>query len=191
MVDRGMTISDSHSTTPTSQSSPAAAPAATGDDSTPLTVRRPTVDDGGAMWRVARDSGSLDLNSSYSYLLLADHFADTCRIALLGDDVVGFVTGYRLPRDPSRYFLWQVAVDERARGRRVAGRLIDAVIDDQPEITSLVTTVTEDNLASRRVFQRWAAGRDATLSEVPGFEAHHFPDGHEAEPLLVIDGFRH
>lgn len=185
-----MTISDGPSTTPTSPSRTAADQVAAADEAEPLTIRRPTVDDGGAMWRVARDSGSLDLNSSYSYLLLADHFADTCRIALLGDDVVGFVTGYRLPRDPGRYFLWQVAVDERARGRRVAGRLIDAVIDDEPEITSLVTTVTEDNLASRRVFQRWSADRDATLTEVSGFEAHHFPDGHEAEPLLVIDGFR-
>ncbi|WP_277209600.1 diaminobutyrate acetyltransferase [Isoptericola croceus] len=186
-----MTISDTPSTNPTSRStSPAAADTAPGDDSTPLTIRPPTVDDGGAMWRVARDSGSLDLNSSYSYLLLAGHFSDTCRIALLGDDVVGFVSGYRLPSDPSRYFLWQVAVDERARGRRVAGRLIDAVIDDQPEITSLVTTVTEDNQASRRVFRRWSDDRGATLDEVPGFEAHHFPDGHEAEPLLVIEGFR-
>lgn len=187
MVDRGMTISDGPTTTPTS---PATADAAAGDSAAPLTIRRPTVDDGGAMWRVARDSGSLDLNSSYSYLLLADHFSDTCRIALLGDDVVGFVTGYRLPAEPSRYFLWQVAVDERARGRRLAGRLIDAVIDEQPELTSLVTTVTEDNAASRRVFRRWSADRDATLTEVSGFEAHHFPDGHEAEPLLVIEGFR-
>ncbi|NOV97501.1 diaminobutyrate acetyltransferase [Isoptericola halotolerans] len=179
-----MTISDEQSTDPT-------LPNDASNDDAPLTIRRPTVDDGGGMWRVARDSGSLDLNSSYSYLLLADHFSDTCRIALLGDDVVGFVSGYRLPRDPSRYFLWQVAVDERARGRRVAGRLIDAVIDDQPEITSMVTTVTEDNQSSRRVFQRWSAARGATLHEAPGFEAHHFPDGHEAEPLLVIDGFRH
>ncbi|WP_418276121.1 diaminobutyrate acetyltransferase [Isoptericola jiangsuensis] len=158
-------------------------------DSAPLVIRRPTVHDGGAMWRVARDSGSLDLNSSYSYLLLADHFADTCRIALLGDDVVGFVTGYRLPADPSRYFLWQVAVDAAARGRRLAGRLVDAVIDDLDGVTSLTTTVTEDNLASRAVFRRWADERGATLAETDGFTTEHFPDGHEAEPLLVITGF--
>src|ERR1051325_2744681 len=31
-----------------------------------LTVRPPTTQDGAAMWRLARDSGSLDLNSSYA-----------------------------------------------------------------------------------------------------------------------------
>ncbi|WP_278235201.1 diaminobutyrate acetyltransferase [Isoptericola sp. AK164] len=179
-----MTIPETGPNAPTTADSVSGAPDAT------LTIRRPDVSDGAAMWRVARDSGSLDLNSSYAYLLLADHFADTCRIALMGGDVVGFVTGYRLPADPTRYFLWQVAVDERARGHRLAGRLIDAVIDDQPEVSSLVTTVTEDNTSSRRVFQRWAEQRGATLDEVTGFEAHHFPDGHEAEPLLVIDGIR-
>ncbi|MDO8149480.1 MULTISPECIES: diaminobutyrate acetyltransferase [Isoptericola] len=174
----------------TGPNAPATADTASRADEPTLTIRRPDVSDGGAMWRVARDSGELDLNSSYAYLLLADHFGDTCRIALMGDDVVGFVSGYRLPADPTRYFLWQVAVDERARGHRLAGRLIDAVIDAHPEVTSLTTTVTEDNQSSRRVFQRWAEQRGGTLREVTGFEAHHFPDGHEAEPLLVIDGFR-
>jgi L-2,4-diaminobutyric acid acetyltransferase len=155
-----------------------------------LAIRRPTVADGAAMWRVARDSGSLDLNSSYSYLLLATHFADTCRVATLDGDVVGFVSGYVLPADATRWFCWQVAVDERARGRRVAGRLLDAVVDDLPAVTSLATTVTVDNAASRSVFRRWADSRGATLTETDGFDAEHFPDGHEAEPLLVVDGVR-
>jgi L-2,4-diaminobutyric acid acetyltransferase len=182
MVVDGMTIFD---TAPEAHDS---------DDADPPTsvtsvIRRPTVTDGASMWRLAKDSGSLDLNSSYAYLLLADHFAATCRIAVAGDDVVGFVSGYRLPDRPDRYFLWQVAVDPAARGQRLAGRLIDAVVDGLDGVTSLATTVTPDNLASRAVFRRWAAQRGATLEEVDGFAADHFPDGHEAEPLLVITGF--
>ncbi|MFI2103294.1 diaminobutyrate acetyltransferase [Isoptericola sp. NPDC019693] len=172
-----------------------------------LTVRPPTTTDGAAMWRLARDSGSLDLNSSYAYLLLADHFAATCRLAFLPDgpdgpdgpdaegDAVGFVSAYRLPADPATLFVWQVAVDPRARGRRVAGRLLDAVVDGAPDdggpaVTRLHTTVTTDNASSRRLFARWAAARGATLRETTGYEAEHFPDGHEAEPLLVIEGIR-
>lgn len=171
-----------------------------------LVVRPPTTADGAAMWRLARDSGSLDLNSSYAYLLLADHFAATCRLAFLPDaggpdgtategEPVGFVSAYRLPADPATLFVWQVAVDPRARGRRVAGRLLDAVVDataegDGPAVTRMHTTVTTDNASSRRVFARWAAERGATLRETTGYEAAHFPDGHEAEPLLVIEGIR-
>ncbi|WP_344245138.1 diaminobutyrate acetyltransferase [Isoptericola hypogeus] len=170
-----------------------------------LTIRTPTTADGGALWRLARDSGSLDLNSSYAYLLLARHFAATCRVAVLDDaaggagrgtdggagvEVVGFLSAYRLPDAPSTLFVWQVAVDERVRGRRVAARLLDAAVDGSPGVTRVETTVTTDNAASRRLFARWAERRGATLSETTGFEAADFPDGHEAEPLLVIDGIR-
>ncbi len=195
MVDGGMDTTDTATTNHS-----------TDDSSTlpGLTVRPPTTPDGAAMWRLARDSGSLDLNSSYAYLLLADHFAATCRLAFLPDgsdgagtegEPVGFVSAYRLPADPATLFVWQVAVDPRARGRRVAGRLLDAVVDataegDGPAVTRLHTTVTTDNASSRRVFARWAAERGATLRETTGYEAAHFPDGHEAEPLLVIEGIR-
>ncbi|WP_166849999.1 diaminobutyrate acetyltransferase [Isoptericola sp. BMS4] len=161
---------------------------ADGDPATALVVRAPRTSDGAAMWRLARDTGSLDLNSSYAYLLLADHFSATCRIAFLGDRPVGFLSAYRLPADPSRLFVWQVAVDEQARGRRVAARMLDAVVDETPGVTSLATTVTEDNTASRRLFARFAARRDATLRETTGYEAADFPDGHEAEPLLLVEG---
>ena len=44
------------------------------------------------MWRVARDSGTLDLNTSYAYLLLARDFAQTSRIAVHDGAVVGFIS---------------------------------------------------------------------------------------------------
>lgn len=142
------------------------------------------------MWRVARDSGELDLNSSYAYLILAQHFADTCRVALDGDEVVGFVTGYLLPDDVAHLFVWQVAVDASVRGQGVAGRLLDDLVDSAPEITTVKTTVAEDNVSSRRLFVRWAAKRGATITSQPLFTADQFPDSHVDEPMLVIDGVR-
>lgn len=202
MVDGGMDTTDTATTNhPTDSTDHAhgdgAAPRPTGrtsddpadgDPATALVVRAPRTSDGAAMWRLARDTGSLDLNSSYAYLLLADHFSATCRVAFLDDRPVGFLSAYLLPADPSRLFVWQVAVDEQARGRRVAARMLDAVVDETPGVTSLATTVTEDNAASRRLFARFAARRGATLRETTGYEAGDFPDGHEAEPLLLIEG---
>lgn len=151
-------------------------------------VRRPAPDDGAAMWRVARDSGELDLNSSYAYLLLAQHFADTCRVAVVDEEVVGFVSGYLLPDDASRLFVWQVAVAEERRGQGVAGRLLDAVVDASPDVVSVITTVAQDNVASRALFVRWAARRGATITTRPLFTADQFPDAHVDEPMLVIEG---
>jgi L-2,4-diaminobutyric acid acetyltransferase len=202
MVDGGMDTTDTATTNhPTDntgrahggEATPRSAGRGTGDSAggdtaTDLVVRAPRTADGAAMWRLARDTGTLDLNSSYAYLLLADHFSATCRVALDGGRPVGFLSAYLLPADPTCLFVWQVAVDERARGRRVAARMLDSVVDETPGVERIETTVTEDNAASRRLFARFADRRGATLTERVGFEAAHFPDGHEAEPLLVIEG---
>lgn len=44
-------------------------------------IQLPEMSDGAEMWRIARDSASLDLNSSYAYMLFARDFPRTCRIA--------------------------------------------------------------------------------------------------------------
>ncbi|WP_435738209.1 diaminobutyrate acetyltransferase [Cellulosimicrobium sp. PMB13] len=179
----------------TTRSATPAPPAGPVGPAAGVSVRRPVTADGAAMWRVARDSGELDLNSSYAYLLLAEHFAETCRVAVVpdaasptGERVVGFVSGYRLPDDVAHLFVWQVAVDEEVRGHGVAGRLLDALVDDAPDLTTVKTTVAEDNVASRALFVRWAARRGATIGTIPLFTADHFPDAHVDEPLLVVDG---
>src|SRR5690606_9693805 len=77
----------------------------------PVAVRPPTLHDGAHMWRLARDSGALDLNTSYAYLLFARDFARTCRVAVVENEVVGFVLGYRRPDEPETLFVWQIAVD--------------------------------------------------------------------------------
>src|SRR5437879_5926964 len=47
----------------------------------PAGLDTPTVEDGAAIWRIARDSQTLDLNSSYSYLLWCRDFARTSVVA--------------------------------------------------------------------------------------------------------------
>ena len=81
-----------------------------------LQIDRPAVADGAALWRIARDSKTLDLNSSYSYLLWCRDFAATSAVAR--DETgqpVGFVTGYTRPERPRTLLVWQVAVDEAFR----------------------------------------------------------------------------
>ncbi len=64
-----------------------------------LEIVPPDIDHGGDMWRIAKESGQLDLNTSYMYLLFARDFAETCRVALHNGEVVAFVLGYRRPEN--------------------------------------------------------------------------------------------
>jgi len=156
-----------------------------------LDFRPPTMEDGAAMWRIARDSGTLDLNTSYAYLLLARDFAATSRLAVDAGEPVGFVLGYQRPTAPERLFIWQIAVDESQRGRRIAARLLDALVADLPQVTTLETTITADNSASQRLFASFAERHGANHTVEPLLTEAHFPDpGHGAELLHEISPLR-
>ncbi|WP_258369320.1 diaminobutyrate acetyltransferase [Georgenia satyanarayanai] len=149
-----------------------------------MTVRPPRPAEGADMWRLARDSGALDLNTSYAYLLLARDFARTCRVAVVDGEVVGFLLGYRRPEEPDTLFVWQVAVDPAQRGRRLAARLLADVAAGARFVEA---SITADNTASQRLFESFAAERGAPLVRSELFAAADFPDaGHETEGLVRI-----
>jgi L-2,4-diaminobutyric acid acetyltransferase len=156
-----------------------------------LRIDRPQVVDGAALWRIAKDSGTLDLNSSYSYLLWCRDFAGTSAVARTADgEAVGFVTGYLRPERPRTLLVWQVAVDAAQRGRGLAAALLDGLtlrVAGQSELTSVETTITPGNTASERLFTSYAARHGATVEREVLFDTGHFPDGpHDPEVLYRI-----
>jgi L-2,4-diaminobutyric acid acetyltransferase len=97
--------------------------------------------------------------------LQCTHFADSCIIAEYDGAIAGWVSGYRPPSEPDSFFVWQVAVAPAARGQRLGGRMIEALLDrpSADGVTHLITTVTEDNGPSWALFEglaRW--GPEAT-----------------------------
>ncbi|GAB4321530.1 MAG: diaminobutyrate acetyltransferase [Dehalococcoidia bacterium] len=142
---------------------------------------------------MARDSGGLDLNSPYAYLLLSHFFSDTCAVARSHDELVGFIAGFRPPIRPESLFVWQIAVAPTARergvGRRMLAWLLHRLSDDG--VTYLEATVTPSNEASHRMFKGLARQLDVPCSESCLFAANQFPDGagHEDEVLLRIGPF--
>ncbi|GAA1164588.1 diaminobutyrate acetyltransferase [Streptomyces hebeiensis] len=156
-----------------------------------FTIDAPRVEDGAAIWRIARDSEVLDLNSSYSYLLWCRDFAATSAVARDDDGTpVAFVTGYIRPERPDALVVWQVAVDGGQRGRGLAGALLDeltARVARDLGVTAVETTVTPDNTASDRLFTAYAARHDAVLEREVLFDGGLFPDGvHQPEVLYRI-----
>lgn len=146
--------------------------------------RAPSLTDGASMWRVARDSARLDLNSPYSYVLWARDFADTSVVAEIDGDVVGFVTGYRRPSEPEALMVWQIAVDDRCRGLGIARSLLDELVR-RTGTTTVETTITDDNEASQALFNSFADRHNAEHEITPLFTAVHFPIDEPAEPELL------
>lgn len=149
------------------------------DDASSTRLRRPTLHDGAALWRIARDSAVLDLNSPYAYLLWCRDFAATSIVAEDTTGPVGFLTGYVRPDDPSVYLVWQVAVDRPARGRGLAASMLDRAFLDahgrDDRVRWLETTITDDNTASRTLFGRFAERHGAALERRDLFTASLFP----------------
>ncbi|NGO12686.1 diaminobutyrate acetyltransferase [Streptomyces sp. HC44] len=156
-----------------------------------LRIDRPEVVDGAALWRIAKDSRTLDLNSSYSYLLWCRDFAGTSAVARDTEgNPVGFVTGYVRPELPRTLLVWQVAVDAAYRGRGLAAALLDGltarVAHDQA-LDAIETTITPGNTASERLFTSYAARHGASVEREVLFDTAHFPDGpHDPEVLYRI-----
>ncbi|MPZ54687.1 MAG: diaminobutyrate acetyltransferase [Acidimicrobiia bacterium] len=146
--------------------------------------------DAAEMWRLARKS--VDPNSPYSYLMLEEYFSDTCAVAELDDEMVGFVTGFRPFSHPETLFIWQIAVDESTQGMGIAGQLLDHVVKRPhvPRLRYLEATVTPSNEQSIRLFRGFARRWETECVEEELFADSDFPDdtsdNHEAEVRFRI-----
>jgi len=152
--------------------------------------RPPRPEDGLEIHSLIADSPPLDLNSVYSYCLFGAHFDDSCILAEQAGTITGFISAYRIPRQPDTLFVWQVVVSKEARGQGMARRMLDALLQrfDDSEIGFVEATVNPSNSASRGIFAGLARNRGTTLQEKDFLAASAFGDasGHEPEILLRV-----
>lgn len=149
-----------------------------------IVLRSPQATDGPRVTRLIAASAPLDANSAYCNLLQCTDFAQTCVIAEHGEDLLGWVSAYRVPQAPARLFVWQVAVAEAARGKGLAQRMLDELLARPAAAGTsiLITTITADNAASWALFEAFARRHDATLDRAPRFECEaHFAGAHDTE----------
>jgi len=162
-------------------------------ESEPAIFRRPTLEDGKAVQDLIASCATLDDNSLYCNFLQCTHFADTCMLVEQGEKVVGWISAYRPPREPDTLFVWQVAVSPEARGRGIAGRLVERLLASPScrDVTRLRATITPSNTASWRLFGSIADSLDAPLKRQLWLDAEENFDGdHEAEFMVTIGPFR-
>ncbi len=154
-----------------------------------LRIDSPRVADGATLWRIARDSQTLDVNSSYSYLLWCRDFAGTSVVGRGPDgEPVAFVTGYLRPDRPRTLLVWQVAVDKEYRGMGLAGALLDGLtarVAADHGLIGLETTISPGNSASQRLFTSYARRHAVPMECEVLFPVETFPPSARHEPEVL------
>jgi len=157
-----------------------------------LVLRKPRLEEGAKIHTLVKSCKPLDVNSIYTYLLLSQHFADTCVVAEVHGQVVGFLSGYVLPSRRDVLFVWQIAVDERWRGQSFGKRLLKDVLQRAfcRNCCFLETTITPSNNASWSLFRSFARDLATSCEEYSCFSEGRFgQERHEAEHLFRIGPF--
>ncbi|SES15629.1 diaminobutyrate acetyltransferase [Tranquillimonas rosea] len=153
----------------------------------PITLRTPSSDDGPAVWELIRECKPLDENSRYCNLIQCDHFSETCVLAEMDGDVVGWISGYIVPDEPDTLFIWQVAVSEKARGQGLGRRMLNELVkrDICNGVDRIRTTITKDNDASWGLFTRFAEKKGAELDSEAHFKKDDHFDGNQSTEHMV------
>ncbi|WP_090858625.1 diaminobutyrate acetyltransferase [Paraliobacillus sp. PM-2] len=155
-------------------------------------LEKPTVKDGAAMWELVNHS-TLDQNSAYKYILMCEYFAETCVIAKLDQELVGFVTAFIAPERPDAVFVWQVGVDSSQRGKGIASKLLNELLQREAckNVRFVEATITPSNKASQALFHKLARQHNTTCEESEFFTKDLFPDdSHEEECKFRVGPFK-
>lgn len=151
-------------------------------------LRKPTAQDGADIWQLVQDCHPLDENSMYCNLVQADHFRDTCVVAEVDGEVLGWVSGHMIPNE-NAFFVWQVAVSPKARGMGLGRKMLTHLVhrDATKAADVLKTTITRDNDASWGLFRSFARAMGGELSDAPHYTRDdHFDGAHATEHMVTI-----
>ncbi|GAA0441982.1 diaminobutyrate acetyltransferase [Streptomyces sp. NPDC046215] len=160
--------------------------------STAVRYRTPTPEDAVAVWQMVLNEPMLDDNSSYHYTLWFRDFAETSLVATVGDDIVGFITGYRRPGEPETFFIWQAAVRP---DNGISGLGIDLLVNAidlqlAAGATYVETSVSEQNKAITMLLHMVARKYDARMHTELLFRAEELPGGDHDEVLYRMGPLR-
>jgi L-2,4-diaminobutyric acid acetyltransferase len=155
-------------------------------------IRQPRLTDARNIWHLVKESGVLDPNSVYCYLLLCEHFRETCRVAEQDGKLAGFVTAYIPPNIDNILFVWQIGIVMEFRGQGIARKLILDLLSANTGkgINTLLATVAPSNTVSMALFHSIARHLQTHIRQQEFFSAAMFPGmQHEQENLVTIGPF--
>jgi L-2,4-diaminobutyric acid acetyltransferase len=153
-----------------------------------MLYRRPCLDDGQQLHHLIASCPPLDPNSLYCNFLQCSHFSETSVVVEQDGRLLGSITAYLLPDSPDTLFVWQVAVDPVARGKKLAANMLKHLIQRLgADVHFVETTITPDNASSWALFKSIARDYQTDLtSSVWLDQDSHFYRRHASEHLIKI-----
>lgn len=164
-----------------------------------IRLRAPDKSDASSILELVKESGVLEPNSCYAYLLFCQDFAESCVVAEVDDRVVGFVIGYHPPQRQEALFVWQIGVSSSMRKQGLGSRMLLDLLQRRPpgRLKYLEATVTPSNLPSRKMFESVANRLSAAWEYLDWFAEDDFrlpsadaSEPHESEQLIRIGPLR-
>ena len=157
-----------------------------------IDLKKPSALNGMEVNQLVADCAPLDSNSVYCNLLQCDHFGETSVAAELNKTLVGFISGYLIPKKTDTLFVWQVAVSEAARGKGLAKQMLTEILSRPvcAQVHYIETTITKSNAGSWALFRSVAKQLNCPLEESIKFDQEtHFKGKHDSEYLVRIGPF--
>jgi L-2,4-diaminobutyric acid acetyltransferase len=154
-----------------------------------ITLTEANPQDAWPLSRLIAECPPLDNNSVYCNLLQCSHFAQTCVAAKQDNELLGFISAYLIPGKSNTLFVWQVAVDNKHRGKGLASKMLMHILTRKvcKSVEYLETSITKNNHASRALFEGFANKHGLTTHNTLMFDKEiHFSGSHESEYLLRI-----
>lgn len=158
-----------------------------------LITKAPNIQDAKNVYLLAKNSKPLDLNSEYAYMLVCDHFSQTSVIAILDEVIIGFISGYVLPKDPKTLFIWQVATHSDYRGKKIPYYMFKNLLlrEELLHIDNIKTTISPSNIASKKMFLKLANMLDSKVTTQKYIQKEDFlEESHEEEILYTIEDIK-
>jgi diaminobutyrate acetyltransferase len=149
----------------------------------------PCVNDSVNIYQLIMHCPPLDVNSLYYYYVFCRDFQKTCVIAKYDNLALGFISSFIKPEDATCLFIWQIAVLEEARQKKIASSMLRWLIK-QPvcqHIKSLEVTFSPSNHASQNLFKHFAQEYGISHQITTFLSSSQFHGQvHEEEMLLKI-----
>jgi diaminobutyrate acetyltransferase len=120
-----------------------------------MEIRRSSVEDFLKLHELVGRIENIVQHPPHFYKIMLRYFGDTIILAEEEGELTGFLLGFVSQTNPEEYFIWQLGVDPRYRGRKIAGKIMEETIKAAGEKGCRLVSATVEivNIPSQRLFE--------------------------------------